>query len=541
MATLLFSSHQKRERLLLRRYYPRHLSFLVRGARDTLQAMCLFESLVTSGTPNGHHQFDAHCGDSACQIRPLMFLEILQAYKSQLTFEFGVVKGVLGSVIDRALHIHQCLTNSNVSPAKTNGLSPRHETYNSFYAKTGLDIWFTHDIQTSHGPAQLVDDPFAEGEALLKDQQLPIWDVGNPLQVTQFLVYAYLLSRFKTRIYDPKSSKFVYRVSHRSAFDYYQSRDGDVSCSSPYRVPDDGPSHVSKESSSMQVWMSKLTCSFLFHLCSKLRMPDAVEGILKETIIQSPRGITAAPTFLTFPLIREGWIAMKAPVFLVVQRFCRNGSYHVNFFAVESAQAEPLSQPRDDACSLYTRLFGIGSQFRAHLLDHSLFTEQGGKSQRDMAVHSVDEPHICVVASSVDGSIQDLISYTMDVEHRGALHEDPQCAENEECIESVLANDFNQTCLMFFAQHGDYPFAADNKSDMAPLAESFSRYGYGHLNRIRQNWKSRADFLGIGRNSMCLYSLAHFFLGNPRDVVTIYERQKGSNSRLVLPGFLEDL
>ncbi|ORX88822.1 hypothetical protein K493DRAFT_384288 [Basidiobolus meristosporus CBS 931.73] len=446
-----------------------------------------------------------------------MFLEILQAYKSQLTFEFGVVKGVLGSVIDRALHIHQCLTNSNVSPAKTNGLSPRHETYNSFYAKTGLDIWFTHDIQTSHGPAQLVDDPFAEGEALLKDQQLPIWDVGNPLQVTQFLVYAYLLSRFKTRIYDPKSSKFVYRVSHQSAFDYYQSRDGDVSCSSPYRVPDDGPSHVSKESSSMQVWMSKLTCSFLFHLCSKLRMPDAVEGVSVEMVVSCMHCVLL---ILNNPL-DEG--------------------YHVNFFAVESAQAEPLSQPRDDACSLYTRLFGIGSQFRAHLLDHSLFTEQGGKSQRDMAVHSVDEPHICVVASSVDGSIQDLISYTMDVEHRGALHEDPQCAENEECIESVLANDFNQTCLMFFAQHGDYPFAADNKSDMAPLAESFSRYGYGHLNRIRQNWKSRADFLGIGRNSMRLYSLAHFFLGNPRDVVTIYERQKGSNSRLVLPGFLEDL
>ncbi|KAF2677136.1 hypothetical protein K458DRAFT_447123 [Lentithecium fluviatile CBS 122367] len=64
---------------------PRHLFNIVRGASDSVDALQLFLKLLheeeVDKTSPGYLAFDAHVGDTSCQLRACMLLEILNRYR----------------------------------------------------------------------------------------------------------------------------------------------------------------------------------------------------------------------------------------------------------------------------------------------------------------------------------------------------------------------------------------------------------------------------------------------------------------------------
>jgi hypothetical protein len=68
---------------------PRHLFNIVRGGNDAIDALQLFLKLLREEdfdtTSPGYMAFDAHVGDTSCQLRACMLLEIFNRYRQHVS------------------------------------------------------------------------------------------------------------------------------------------------------------------------------------------------------------------------------------------------------------------------------------------------------------------------------------------------------------------------------------------------------------------------------------------------------------------------
>ncbi|KND04272.1 uncharacterized protein SPPG_00010 [Spizellomyces punctatus DAOM BR117] len=605
MATLLFDDESAREKPLLQRLYPFHLRRIIRGARDALHALESFENLLfpakvigessrhstdiknNSYSWDGFLDFDAHVGDCACQIRPMLLMEIVGEYRKhpdQTLEAFNLTKRKLEAMVTKAMEVHRKLCDENTPVEKINGLSRKEETLNAFYRKVGLSEWFTtwvdpesydsllftentihstkarasgsfdlavpispnHQLPTPPGSPQIRHSGNGGRVKAISSEGHPIWDVKNFRTVVRFLVYANFLSRFKTCLHRPDAEAFIYRVSQQRAFDAHVLRDGEelicrcvhTPARCTYRVRKDGPRLINDEISMMQIWVSRLSCSFMEKLCGAMGMPRSVERAVRETVRVSARGIAAVPTFLTIPAIRHAWVMRDIPTFLLVYRFCPQG-YHANYFRIEPHPTTALAPPGDDADEDVLRRYIIGNEI-TFTVKHVETIDIQSATNFDPCL---DEPHICIIANSLDGGNSELVSGVTGEGPWSRLHDDCDCQNNKKAVSQILSCNFNDVITTFFAQHSNYPFplnASDITEDGDPLTQSFNSNGLRFMNEEHRKLIAFSHKLGTSYDAMHLFVPQHMFLERPRHLAVVTEDRIRAGKRVILPGFFEE-
>ncbi|KAJ3146722.1 hypothetical protein HDU86_008410 [Geranomyces michiganensis] len=563
MSVLLFDDFSAREKPILQRLYPFHLRRIIRGARDATHALTAFEKLVFP-EPGGpavptapaetsdekyswgtFMDFDSHVGDCACQIRPMMLLNILDEFRKNTEItrnHFASVREKLQHMVDRAAAFHHELCDKNTPVHRLNNLSKREETLNSFYEKTGLLFWWNEwcdedSPETSWAPVTPPSTPdlLPHGgqkstgkKKAVSREGAPVWDVADFRLVCRFLVFSNILSRFKTCVRRP-GGNFIYRVSPQRYFDAHIARDGpELVCRCvhgtercTYRNRKDGPRLITDEMSAMQMWVSHLSSSFMEVNCKLSGMPDAMINVIRDAKRVSARGIAAVPTFATIPSIRHTIVMSNAPVFLTVHRFCTEG-YHSNFFRIEP-DFESLNV---DVTSTRDHIIGPGVNFRIEQV--SQFSCDAG----------LLEPHLCLIANSINGDNNELVELVMSDNHRGRVHSTHACNDNLQQIDKILGCKFNEVLLTFFAQHSDFPFVVPTEKDV--LVESFEKHGLGFMVEEHKSLRARARELGTAYEAMHLFVPQHMFLERPRDVMARLEERADAGQRVILPGFVDE-
>ncbi|KAJ3174874.1 hypothetical protein HDU87_006666 [Geranomyces variabilis] len=575
MSVLLFDDFSAREKPLLQRLYPFHLRRVIRGARDAAHALTAFEKLVfpelkrvsgtlvpTAPTDASYEKyswgtfmdFDSHVGDCACQVRPVMLLNILDEFRNNAAVirkRFANLHEQLQQIVDQAALFHHELCNKNTLVHRLNNLSKREETLNSFYKKTGLIFWWNEwcdegSSETSWAPVTPPSTPdlLPQGEQrrtgkkkAVSREGPPVWDVADFRLVCRFLVFSNILSRFKTCLRRP-GGNFIYRVSPQRYFDAHIVRDGtELACRCvhgpercTYRNRKDGPRLINEEMSAMQIWISQLSSSFMEVNCKLAGMPDAMTNVIRDATRVSARGIAAVPTFATIPSIRNTIVMSNAPIFLTVHRFCAQG-YHSNFFRIE-----PDTESLPDVEATLTRDYIIGP-------DVNFRIKQVLPSSCDAVL---SEPHVCLIANSIDGDNNALVELVMSDTHRGKTHSSHACDDNLEQIDKILGSKFNEVLLTFFAQHSDFPFevpseeGAEGERQIDPLAESFEKHGLRFMVDEHKSLRARAQELGTSYEAMHLFVPQHMFLERPRDVIARLKERTDAAQRVILPGFVDE-
>ncbi|TPX69581.1 hypothetical protein SpCBS45565_g02368 [Spizellomyces sp. 'palustris'] len=597
MATLLFDDESAREKPLLQRLYPFHLRRIIRGARDALHALESFENLVfppqdiressrhvtdikdNSYSWDGFLDFDAHIGDCACQIRPMLLMEIVGEYRKhpdQTLEAFNLTKRKLEAMVTKAMEVHRKLCDENTPVEKINGLSKKEETLNGFYRKVGLSEWFTTwvdpenydgllfleniihsnkvhgsgsadlaipivpncQLPTPPGSPQIRHAGNGGRVKAISSEGHPIWDVKNFRTVVRFLVYANFLSRFKTCLHRPDAEAFIYRVSQQRAFDAHVLRDGEeLTCRcvhTPARYMDFA-SIVQFHGEVMSVdGNAAKRGKVLLVMLTSLYFYRAV----RETVRVSARGIAVVPTFLTIPAIRHAWVMRNIPTFLLVYRFCSQG-YHANYFRIEPHPTTALAPPGDDADEDALRRYIIGNEITFSVKHVEPLAIQTATSFDPC----LDEPHICIIANSLDGGNSELVSGITGEGPWSRLHDDCDCQDNKNAVSQILSCNFNDVITTFFAQHSNYPFplnASDITEDGDPLSQSFKSNGLRFMNEEHRKLIAFSHQLGTSYDAMHLFVPQHMFLERPRHLAAITQDRIRAGQRVILPGFFEE-
>ncbi|KAJ3160787.1 hypothetical protein HDU88_007839 [Geranomyces variabilis] len=575
MSVLLFDDFSAREKPLLQRLYPFHLRRIIRGARDAAHALTAFEKLVipepespsttlvpTTPADTSYEtyswgtfmDFDSHVGDCACQIRPVMLLNILNEFRKNAGVtrkRFAGVREKLQQMVGQAAAFHRELCDKNTPVHRLNNLSKREETLNSFYEKTGLMFWWSEwgdedSAEISWAPVTPPSTPdllphrgqkSTGKKKAVSREGAPVWDVADFRLVCRFLVFSNILSRFKTCVRRP-GGNFIYRVSPQRYFDAHIARDGpELVCRCvhgsercTYRNRKDGPRLITDEMSAMQIWISQLSSSFMEANCKQSGMPDAMANVIRDATRVSARGIAAVPTFATIPSIRHTIVMSNAPIFLTVHRFCTEG-FHSNFFRID-----PDVGSLPDAAVTSTRNQIIGPDVNFRIKQVSPFSCDA----------VLIEPHLCLIANSINGNNDELVELVMGDNHRGREHSTHACGDNLQQIDKVLGCRFNEVLLTFFAQHSDFPFVVQTEKDgegrqqIDPLAESFERHGLEFMVDEHKSLRARARELGTAYEAMHLFVPQHMFLERPRDVMARLKERTEAGQRVILPGFVDE-
>lgn len=147
----------------------------------------------------------------------------------------------------------------------------------------------------------------------------------------------------------------------------------------------------------------------------------------------SSTAVGVLPTFLTIAPIRHYWFEAKAPIFLVLQRFCDHG-YHSNYFKITPNQISNRDGVDDFWAASYDFKIEVARQ-------------------DDPELNSMN---ICVIANSVNGTpnaAQDLIKLITSGSERAHHHNDAQCSDNVKVVNEMLNASVDEMFMTFFAQH----------------------------------------------------------------------------------------
>lgn len=327
MATYLFSAgkHSKISFSAVHKpsAIPRHLFNIVRGGNDAIDALRLFLNLLHEdeldpATP-GYMAFDAHVGDTSCQLRACMLLEIFNRYRQRdsSTTEVQFIKETiehLEKVVENALSFCKDVCNIGMSQAGpvSLGMSKHGMSIDGILQKIGWDkletlnhsqrvssrpplVSFASDftigstsMASSSGLSLSNSNTTASSATSISDietgnlqetsSKIPsvvsaeassdFWEPWDWHQVVHFLVYSYVLSKYKHFTIRP----LVYgaNIDPQSAFDYsHQLLDGKFPhpCQPPTKRP------IEQEFAVLQSYLSDLSCSWLSST-SRLFSPD---------------------------------------------------------------------------------------------------------------------------------------------------------------------------------------------------------------------------------------------------------------------------
>ncbi|KAF2646817.1 hypothetical protein P280DRAFT_441214 [Massarina eburnea CBS 473.64] len=467
---------------------PRHLFNIVRGGSDAVDALQLFlkllrEEEVDKASP-GYLAFDAHVGDTSCQLRACMLLEILNRYRHHVSSAMEVASieqtiERLKKVIENARTFCQDICNLAVTKAspETLGMSKhgmsideilqRLEWTEMGASRGGQEVsnpTLAHSVASSVVSRSTSRNRSSEGSVgnantttssatsisdatptEQNEKQLDIpsvvfaeassdyWEPWDWHQVVHFLVYSYTLSKYKHFII--RANVYGANINPQLAFQFsHQLLDGKFP--HPYQPPTKRP--IEQEFSVLQSYLSDLSCSWLSST-SRMFSPDRhlMTSLLDKSKRTSAKGVNSVSCYLGYLVLRELWAQTSTPVMIVSRRYCSHG-FHKNIFRASLRVSDINSRPN------------VESVIRENICwDLSQVTDAELDELRQSC-----RPHIVVCGNSLDGETAEYLERLPTIK----LHRDDKCEDNMKHCKDLLASDQDRNVLAIFADHRHYAF-----------------------------------------------------------------------------------
>lgn len=331
MSTFIFPAGKHSRKTLTSRIkptlIPKHLFHLIRGATDAVEALELFAKLLRELEPDnsaelqsspGFLAFDAHVGDTACQLRACMLLEIVNRYRQLCpkAIELQRIKVCidrLKEVVNNSQSFCQDLLSLkwHVAPIEaldSLGMSKHGMTMEEILRKIGwTDVTASSPLQEYPSPLTLGSNTSsvssrsssqnrlseqstdtssssansASGQYIcmsvsekgnvqlsFSDATSNYWEPWDWHQVVHFLVYSYTLSKYKrfvirAQVYganiDPEQAFRASNGLTNGNFDH------------PYQKPN--KRQIEEEFRVLQSYISDLSCSWLSSV-ARMFCPD---------------------------------------------------------------------------------------------------------------------------------------------------------------------------------------------------------------------------------------------------------------------------
>lgn len=378
-------------------HLPKQLLHLVRGATDAVEALNLFLGLLSESeagttTPEalgapGFLAFDAHVGDTACQLRACMLLEMIAQYRRASSSSLDILQIQsticrLDEFIANAQNFCQKLLKLDWNKAPIEnlgslGVSKHGMTMEEVIEKLGwtglgslpvvgrpLSNTSTSTTPLGSPLENISEKPSSSSSSNASsnsfantlntrnhhdldqpDATSDLWDPWNWRQTVQFLVYSYVLSKYKrfvvrAQVYGANiDPKIAFQVSHAlmdGKFDHPYQHLKIKSIEEEFRV--------------LQSYLSDLSCSWLksiaIEFCpGRLLMTrfvvtcmHGVHGLVlimfyrlfQDTKRTSVKGVTAIPSYLGYLAIRELWARTATPILIISRRFCSHGKIMID-------------------------------------------------------------------------------------------------------------------------------------------------------------------------------------------------------------------
>jgi hypothetical protein len=284
MAHFLFPASASVNKAKRKDDYPALLADIVRGATDSIDALVLFRSLVTghSNGPDtlGFMAFDAHVGETGCHLRAGMVNDLFTTYRCLFQSSPGAWQVVetwldetiarLEAVITQSRAACVKLTKDKVKPSVL-GFNQKQETPRKVLVELG---WSEPEQIFSFATKTETFEPLtsASSSTTLQidnstDQDRTSWQILNSVILSRFVVYAYVLSKYKAfSFYNGSPNGSLQPQAADSFTRKLMENSWDSGVASVKRS---GMRRLENEFRDLQAWLSELSCAWLQSLAKR--------------------------------------------------------------------------------------------------------------------------------------------------------------------------------------------------------------------------------------------------------------------------------
>lgn len=346
---------------------PRQLSYIIRGGTDAIEALetfleLLFESPATEHpallSRPGYLAFDAHVGDTACQLRACMLLEVTKLLRSPEAHD--TVEAIrhtvnnLNRVLENAQRLIDGLLQLDWIKIRNGGLEalsiPQSGlSTDELLTKLG---WYG----TQHRSFRYDSCNASSNESLLS-QDTPVstragqpgsiatsssrstpdrdsdtshdhdgtggmqWDPLDSRQTVRLVTYSYVLSKYKQLT----SFGGVYRATLKPelAVELGQKL---VQREFGRQFVRPNKRAIGEEFTYLQRYISELSCSWLESQAHRLwSLHTEHHSLLRSTIRSSAKGISSVSSYVGYLVLRSLWAEESTPIIVTTTRFCPAG------------------------------------------------------------------------------------------------------------------------------------------------------------------------------------------------------------------------
>ena len=373
---------------------PRQLFYIIRGATDAVEALELFLELLSEPSVrsdaelqsnSGYLAFDAHVGDTACQLRASMFLEVIN-HSTMLgsSTTIAAMQSIAVSLKKVLEAAHQLVTKlleldwNKIRSGALNELDiiKAGLTTDELLARLGwpgvTEAIFVYDSRSASSQESLVSQACSSsmasslselddgpGACSTRIQSLETsnkrdnihgetWNPSEQEQVICFIVYSYVLSKYKQLtafggVYratlEPELALGVAQKLVKHEFGRQFVRPNKRA--------------IAEEFLSLQRYVSDLSCAWLE---SKARRSCTLHpqhhALLQSTIRTSAKGVSSASSYVGYLVLRSLWAENATPIIIMTTRFCPSGMppiLHETISANSSCRLSSQLLPRDHA------------------------------------------------------------------------------------------------------------------------------------------------------------------------------------------------
>lgn len=346
---------------------PRQLFYIIRGGTDAVEALELFLELLSEPSiaesktkldHSGYLAFDAHVGDTACQLRACMLLELTKHLKKPMACtavdtlrttlcDLRTVVGGAQQLLTRLLELDWKKTQAGgleVLSIPKAGVT----TDGLLAVLSWLEVrqkLFQHDEESAsssepfdfQGAPASMSSSMSESNAGSSTQSLSEWDSEtsddddelkgvsensfNQEQILRFIVYSYVLSRYKQLT----ASGGVYRATLKPELAFERS-ERLVKGEFGRQFVRPNKRAIGEEFTSLQRYISALSCSWLKSQAKKSwSLPSGYHSLLRSTIRTSTKGLSSASSYVGYLVLRSRWAEELHPIIIMTTRFCPSG------------------------------------------------------------------------------------------------------------------------------------------------------------------------------------------------------------------------
>lgn len=333
---------------------PRQLFYIIRATTDAIDALELFLGLIfepccldDKKRPIGFLAFDAHVGDTACQLRACMLLELTKHFRRPRSSTYAIAIRCIISDLKRVLEdSHQllgALLDLDWNKIRSGGLDalgmPKTGmTMNELLLKlgwTGINIplfgYNSHSASSQESLASITSDRFGTMSTGSLDSLRPetaddlYGELCEPPElghVVRFLVYCYVLSNYKQLVATNEVYRATLKPEHaiKVAQNLVKREIGKQFVRPNKRA-------IEEEFLVLQRHISDWSCTWLESRARRLRtIQPQLHSLLKSSFRKSNKGIRSASSYAGYLVLRSLWAESSTPIIIMTTRFCPSGA-----------------------------------------------------------------------------------------------------------------------------------------------------------------------------------------------------------------------